>query len=528
MSLRHTSALSRTSRPFPGWDVLMASIRDNQKFLLSAWNHRTAATCRFTEQVRPLVNELMEYLLSHAASADGLVSDSVRASSGNSLSRFVDDFAALVVKKQPLLTVKDAICVLTDYEAMLVTLSYQVLESTETEHAYHYAHDLCNRCLRAVAEHACLPIGPVKLKRTVLEDTTSPFLSRVLTLLGIPSHWPWMAVVQAEPEYRVVDFVRFDETTSSWVGASITTLIQEEVRQHTDTHGTEPVKIAHNLYLVLRQVTDPLPQAVHRQLVRWLRTMLLLSGSPKVHEPYPSIGTSPVLAERLLVFDEHLLTARDVSEVLSTVAKDVCSVCGFHRSALFLYNPLTQTVEGIYAHHVDLDEVRQIRESERSIPLIHQMTQFSKPLYFEDVSKWMPKHYVQHFHLSSLFICPIQGPYGQAVGVLIVDNAGKPFRADEPLREALDLVLRRTTFALSRHLEFPRKAVQPVNSYALTTRELEILRLIAEGLETKATAKRLHISDYTVSEHISAVFRKLQVKNRTEAVAKALREGVIQ
>ena len=74
------------------------------------------------------------------------------------------------------------------------------------------------------------------------------------------------------------------------------------------------------------------------------------------------------------------------------------------------------------------------------------------------------------------------------------------------------------------------KAVQEIRrlSNALTGRERQILQLIAEGLENKEIAYRLGAAERTVANHISKVFSKLNVHNRTEAVAVARREGLIE
>jgi DNA-binding NarL/FixJ family response regulator len=55
----------------------------------------------------------------------------------------------------------------------------------------------------------------------------------------------------------------------------------------------------------------------------------------------------------------------------------------------------------------------------------------------------------------------------------------------------------------------------------LTPREIEVLSAIAEGLPNKAIARRLDISLHTVKFHVESLFRKLGVRTRTEAVAKA-------
>jgi DNA-binding NarL/FixJ family response regulator len=62
---------------------------------------------------------------------------------------------------------------------------------------------------------------------------------------------------------------------------------------------------------------------------------------------------------------------------------------------------------------------------------------------------------------------------------------------------------------------------------ALTPRELEVLRLLARGRQNKEIAAELGISGRTVKFHTSAVFRKLGAGNRTEAVALAVRLGII-
>ena len=61
----------------------------------------------------------------------------------------------------------------------------------------------------------------------------------------------------------------------------------------------------------------------------------------------------------------------------------------------------------------------------------------------------------------------------------------------------------------------------------LTPREIEVLELLAEGLPNKAIAGRLGISDQTVKFHVSSISGKLRAANRTDAVRKAVRRGLI-
>ena len=58
---------------------------------------------------------------------------------------------------------------------------------------------------------------------------------------------------------------------------------------------------------------------------------------------------------------------------------------------------------------------------------------------------------------------------------------------------------------------------------ALSARELDVLRLVAEGAGDRAIAKRLRLSEHTVHRHISNILRKLAVSSRAAAVAQAAR-----
>ena len=61
----------------------------------------------------------------------------------------------------------------------------------------------------------------------------------------------------------------------------------------------------------------------------------------------------------------------------------------------------------------------------------------------------------------------------------------------------------------------------------LTPREIQVLELLAEGLPNKAIARRLGISDQTVKFHVSSISGKLGAANRTDAVRRAVRRGLI-
>ena len=61
----------------------------------------------------------------------------------------------------------------------------------------------------------------------------------------------------------------------------------------------------------------------------------------------------------------------------------------------------------------------------------------------------------------------------------------------------------------------------------LTAREVEVLELLAEGLPNKSIAIRLGISDQTVKFHVASICGKLGAANRTDAVRRGVRRGLV-
>lgn len=62
---------------------------------------------------------------------------------------------------------------------------------------------------------------------------------------------------------------------------------------------------------------------------------------------------------------------------------------------------------------------------------------------------------------------------------------------------------------------------------ALSDREVAVLQSLSNGNSTKETASEMHLSEETIKTYLKQVFRKLQVRDRTEAVAEAFRRGLI-
>ena len=81
---------------------------------------------------------------------------------------------------------------------------------------------------------------------------------------------------------------------------------------------------------------------------------------------------------------------------------------------------------------------------------------------------------------------------------------------------------------LDRFAQLSRRGSQADQPQPLSERELEVLRLMAQGAANKQIAAGLSISESTVKTHVTNIFQKLEVGHRTEAVTKAMSKGIIK
>jgi DNA-binding NarL/FixJ family response regulator len=76
--------------------------------------------------------------------------------------------------------------------------------------------------------------------------------------------------------------------------------------------------------------------------------------------------------------------------------------------------------------------------------------------------------------------------------------------------------------------DVPAAAPEPRSPDSLTERELDVLRLVVAGLRNKEIAASLGISENTVKFHLRNILDKLHAQSRAEAVARAVREGLVR
>jgi PAS domain S-box-containing protein len=134
---------------------------------------------------------------------------------------------------------------------------------------------------------------------------------------------------------------------------------------------------------------------------------------------------------------------------------------------------------------------------------------------------------VQHFDMATR--TKAGKPVWLNISILVIPGSRQElsttvhfFRDVTASREIETLVRERLTRATAE------AAPDPSATASLTRREIEILRLMTSGANTKDMAERLHVSSATVRNHVQNILGKLGVHSRLEAAAYATRSGLIR
>jgi DNA-binding CsgD family transcriptional regulator len=115
------------------------------------------------------------------------------------------------------------------------------------------------------------------------------------------------------------------------------------------------------------------------------------------------------------------------------------------------------------------------------------------------------------------------GPKANALVALREAHARATALGAQPLLADIEALARRARLQLEQE---PHAAPEP-NGTGLTARELEVLRLLADGLTNRVIAERLFVSQKTVAAHVAHIYDKLAVHSRVEAAGRAQRLGVL-
>ena len=105
------------------------------------------------------------------------------------------------------------------------------------------------------------------------------------------------------------------------------------------------------------------------------------------------------------------------------------------------------------------------------------------------------------------------------------DYIVKPFILPNLLAR-IEALLRRSSWQQKQNIQTQNNHITEKVSHQLTGREKEVLALAAKGANNKEIAERLVLREVTVKTHLNSIFKKLNVKNRTQAVLLALQTNL--
>lgn len=118
----------------------------------------------------------------------------------------------------------------------------------------------------------------------------------------------------------------------------------------------------------------------------------------------------------------------------------------------------------------------------------------------------------------------LAGACGYVVKDATIDDIIEGIRA---ANRGESMISPRIASRLVHRLREPETVEATLTGRELTPREMEVLELLARGLDNSEIARVLYLSQHTVKNHVSSILIKLQVENRVQAAVRAVRSGMV-
>ncbi|MCM3798374.1 response regulator transcription factor [Caldibacillus thermoamylovorans] len=243
--------------------------------------------------------------------------------------------------------------------------------------------------------------------------------------------------------------------------------------------------------------------------------------------------------DAVILFNDWIMRSKSLKEAIPNILYGYIQYLPFERCAFFYYSPDHQMGVGVYSYHFNYEEIQKLKVYVQQIPTLSKslskeagssdLSGHFQPIYIAEAADEIPAQYVERFQLKSLVVAPIYVPSeGKLIGGVILDQGPwKTFKLDRSTFSALLKFGRSSGELLSKFLNAFEWDLEQIELMKLSQREIDILQLLAEGASTTEAATLLNLSEYTVRDYISQLMKRLNAKNRTEAVVKAIRLGYI-
>jgi len=225
-----------------------------------------------------------------------------------------------------------------------------------------------------------------------------------------------------------------------------------------------------------------------------------MTSSPSPPFP-PSPPSCPSL--RILIADDHLVVREGLRAILEAAAGLVLvGEAADGAEAVQLAGELLPDVVLMDLRMPNVDGIEAIRQIKARYPAVEVVI----------LTTYDDDEYI------------VRGLRAGARGYLLKDTSRKAlFEVIQAAARGEALLPPAVVQKVVAHLAEP----EPAEAQRLSVREREVLALLVQGLANKEIATRLYISERTVKAHVASIFNRLGVNSRTEAVAVALRSGLV-
>jgi len=233
---------------------------------------------------------------------------------------------------------------------------------------------------------------------------------------------------------------------------------------------------------------------------------------PSVPTPAePGAGTDPI---RVLIADDHALFRRGLEMVLQgEPGLDLVGQASDGQEAVQIASEVVPDVVLMDIRMpkiTGIEAARQMKEVAPSAKIVMLTISDEEEDLFEAIRAGASGYLLKDIPLDEL-ADSVRAVYG---GQSLIN----PSMAGKLLTEFATLARRDAEDEPAKHAPAPK----------LTDREMEVLRLVARGLNNRDIAKELFISENTVKNHVRNILEKLQIHSRMEAVMIAVREKLIE
>ena len=214
---------------------------------------------------------------------------------------------------------------------------------------------------------------------------------------------------------------------------------------------------------------------------------------------------------RLMLADDHTMLREAVRRAMETAGLEVVGEAGDGEEAVRLASEVKPDVVLMDVSMPVLDGVEATRQIHRSLPDAH-IVMLTMHADAEVITRALSAGAIGYLVKDSSMAEVVEAVRLAANGdtALSIDLASSMLREVQRLGTA------------------PASPAAVAADQVITKREEEVLQLIAEGLSTPEVAATLYISVKTVKNHLASIYAKLDSRDRTQAVIRAVKLGIIR